>query len=242
MLAYRFDHIAIGAASMADGPPLLVGVLGGVPDSGGSADAFSFGCWQYAGGGRIEVIEPRGAEGFLHRFLAARGPGIHHVTYRVERLVEATARARACGLRIVGYDDRDPDWKTAFLHPKEAMGVVVQLAEARDRSGPRRWESPPGPALPPPVTILGLRMRARSRDRARLLWPTVLGGVAAEAGEEMVFRWPGSPMRVTVGFEPEGTAEEGPVAIEFSSERSVTVPGDLAQRLGTVFLSRPAAG
>ena len=132
MSRIHFDHIAIATHRMADAPAVLVGALGGTPTGdGGPSGAYTWGHWRFAGGGRLEILEPLGADGFLHRFLATRGPGIHHVTFRVPSLAEACERAVAHGLRIVGRDESDPAWAEAFLHPKEALGLVVQLAESR---------------------------------------------------------------------------------------------------------------
>lgn len=233
------DHIAIAAARIADALPVLVGALGGVPESGAPSRGFNWGCWRYAGGGRIEVLEPAGEAGFLHRFLAHRGPGIHHVTFRVPSLPAACRRAEAHGYKIVGYDDSRPGWAEAFLHPKQALGIVVQLAESRRVPGAARrppWQPPPGPAdPPPPVRILGLRLRARAAEPARTQWETVLlgeGSVAAEGA--LAFRWPGSPTRIVVEVAP--AAEEGPIAIEFASDCAVTLPEAPRRLLGTVFV------
>jgi methylmalonyl-CoA/ethylmalonyl-CoA epimerase len=204
------DHVAIGMPRMADAVGVLVGALGGLPDSGRSAGGvFGWGTWAFAGGGSIEVIEPLGEDGFLHRFLAARGPGIHHVTFKVPRLDAVCARARARGYDIVGYDASDPDWKEAFLHPKQALGIVVQLAEVRrDPAGAgrerMRSSAPPGlPSPPPPVAILGLRMRAHSRERADNQWGAVLEGQCHRGpGGELIYRWPPSPMRIAVAIDP----------------------------------------
>src|SRR5215813_8639430 len=114
---------------MADAPAVLVGQLGGAPAHGGSSPRYRFGQWRFEGGGRVEVLEPAGRDGFLARFLEARGAGIHHVTFRVPSLADACARARARGYDIVGRDESDPEWKEAFLHPKQALGIVVQFAE-----------------------------------------------------------------------------------------------------------------
>jgi len=166
----RFDHIALAVPRLVAAQAVLVGELGGEPTFGAVTDAFRFWHWRFEGGGRLEVLEPAGADGFLHRFLAQRGPGIHHVTFTVPNLGEACDRARAHGYSIIGYDDSDPEWKEAFLHPREALGIVVQFAQPgppSSRAGPPRWQPPPGPANPPPpVTMLGLRLRARSRERA----------------------------------------------------------------------------
>src|SRR5713226_3555188 len=132
MTPIRFDHIAIGVTRIAEVPAFLVGTLGGVARYGRSiGGAFIWTVWRFEGGGRIEILEPRGDDGFLHRFLAQRGPGIHHVTFRVPSLRAACERAEARGSSVVGYDDSDPSWMEAFLHPREALGIVVQFAEER---------------------------------------------------------------------------------------------------------------
>lgn len=237
--AILFDHIAIAVWRMADAPPVLVGALGGVPVFGSSEKGFNFGHWRFAGGARIEIIEPAGANGFLHRFLAQRGPGIHHVTFKVPDIREACARAEAHGYDIVGLDDSEPHWKTAFLHPRQALGIVIQLAQASGPD-PRAWQPPPGPpGPPPPVRLLGLRTRAQSRERAERQWRTVLGGEVIAGGREpLVFHWPGSPGWIAVEIEP--TADEGPLAIEFASDRPVSLPDGPVPGLGTVFVKAPS--
>jgi methylmalonyl-CoA/ethylmalonyl-CoA epimerase len=236
----RFDHIALALPRIADAPGVLVGVLGGVPDGGAPAGAFSFGCWRFAGGGRIEVIEPRGEDGFLHRFLTRHGPGVHHVTFKVPDLVEACARSRAEGYDVVGFDDSNPYWQEAFLHPRQAMGIVVQLAQSPAPEPPRHWMPPPAPPNPPPpVRILGLRLRARSSDAARRQWGDVLRGqpVAPGLGDDvgrLRFRWPGSPMHVVVEIDP--AAPEGPVCIEFHAGRRLALPAGRHPDLGVAFV------
>src|SRR5947209_10808964 len=74
----RFDHIALALPRMADATPFLVGVLGGSPAFGADSGVYRFGQWRFANRARLEVLEPIGRDGFLHRFLAARGPGLHH--------------------------------------------------------------------------------------------------------------------------------------------------------------------
>jgi hypothetical protein len=235
MSAIRFDHLAIALPRMADAPAVLVGELGGTPAGGGANRTFTFGQWRFAGGGRIEIIEPTTADGFLSRFLARHGPGIHHVTFTVPNLREVCDRAGRHGYAIVGYDDSGPDWKEAFLHPREAQGIVVQLAEAHgpDGAGAARWPAPPEPAdSPPAVTLVGLRMRARSRERARAQWELVLGGTQVEAPDgRLVYRWP-SPMRIAVEVDP--LAAEGPVAIEVATTRTMAFADERHPLLGAV--------
>jgi methylmalonyl-CoA/ethylmalonyl-CoA epimerase len=247
MSSIAFDHIALGMPRIVEAVPFLVGVLGGLPHSGmQGGPEFRFGTWRYDGGGKIEVIEPVGVDGFVHRFLAARGPGIHHVTFKVPDLDEACERARTRGYDIVGYDDSYDDWKTAFLHPKQALGIVVQFAQTSGGTEPSGWEPPAtfrNP--PPPVSVVGLRMRVSAADRAHEQWEGILQGECA-AGDErrldmdldgrkpsIVFRWPDSPMALTIDIDP--SAGEGPIAIELASSRSLALPAGPVRELGTTF-------
>lgn len=241
MSTVRFDHIALAVARMADTTSFLVGELGGVPAHGAAVGPYHFGQWRFDGGGRLEILEPLGEDGFLHRFLARNGPGIHHVTFTVPSLHEACDRARAHGYTIVGFDDSNLYWKEAFLHPKEALGIVVQLAEAPPRmEGRLAWAPPPGPPNPPPpVRIVGLRLRARSAERARTQWESVLQGAARPgSGGTLIYGWPDSPLDITVEIDPAG--EEGPIAIELAGARAVTLPNGPHPVLGALFRRSPA--
>ena len=228
-----FDHIAFALPRIADAVPCLVGVLGGVAHSGAQGGPeFRFGTWRYANGGKLEVIEPVGANGFVHRFLASRGPGLHHVTFKVPSLDEACERARARGYDIVGYDDSEDDWKTAFLHPKQALGIVVQFAETTGNDV-IPWTPPVTIASPPPpVSVIGLRMRVSDPERARVQWEEILHGRCG-AATPLVYRWPGSPMVLRIDVDP--SASEGPVAVELATTRPLGLPAGPVPVLETTF-------
>jgi catechol 2,3-dioxygenase-like lactoylglutathione lyase family enzyme len=183
------------------------------------------------------VLEPRGDDGFLHRFLATRGPGIHHVTFKVPSLDDTRERASALGYGVVGYDASVPRWKEAFLHPNDALGIVVQLVES-DVEPPRgHWRKPPPMPTdsPPPVRVLGLRLRAHAPERARRQWSTLLGGDASVEDGVHVFRWANSPLRIAVDIDP--TGEERPTSIEIvPAARPVSGLGVPASGLGAVFV------
>jgi methylmalonyl-CoA/ethylmalonyl-CoA epimerase len=220
------DHVAVGVQRLERVLPLVVGKLGGRPGRGGPSPGFDWHTWVFRGGGQLEIITPTGPpDGFLHRFLAARGPGVHHVTFYVPDLREACDRAEAQGYPVVGYDDSRPGWQEAFLHPKGSLGIVVQLA----RTSPEHeaegygWEAPgAGVPAPEPVRFVGLRMRAPDEASARRLFEATLFGAARARDGEIEFRWPDSPLRVVVDIKP-GLAP-GPVALEMRSERD---SGDL---------------
>ena len=222
---------------MSQAAPFLAGELGGVPDVGSPSGVFRWGTYAYEGGGSIEVLEPLGPSGFLHRFLAERGPGIHHVTFKVPSLDAASARAEAAGYDVIGRGTSDPEWREAFLHPKQALGIVVQLAQPGPSDGlPSPSTPPPGvAAAPSPATVLGIRMRCQSRERAITQWSGVLQGeMADDPRDGLVFRWPGSPMRLAVDIDP--VQNEGPIAIELRSARRLGLAAGPHPALGAVFV------
>jgi len=214
------DHVAFGVPSIADVSAVVCRQLGGRPHTSGPGIGFRGAQWELAGGGRVEAIEPEGpANGFLQRFLDARGPGVHHVTFKVRDIHHAAAAAAAAGYEVVGLNDSLASWKEMFLHPKQAQGVVVQLAESHPELGDDGWTS----AWPYPraevedrerPTVIGLRLRARSTDAARKQWEVLLGARVREAGALLIFDWPGSPLRISVEIFEAG--DQGPIAIEIT--------------------------
>ena len=223
-----FDHIAIAAHRIADAPDFIVGALGGRSGFGGPSPGYCWWHWDFPDAGRIEVLEPDGpASGFLHRFLKSRGPGIHHVTFRVSSLGETCARAESHGYEIVGFRASTAHWKEAFLHPKQAMGIVVQLVEVAERD-----TQEPSPGIPPPqapaerppqpVHVLGVRMVAKQRERALVQWGEVLAARVEESGDELRFHWNGSSMCVVVTLDP--SAEDHAQAIELRAAPGAVPP------------------
>ena len=79
----------------------------------------------------VELLEPWDVErnDFLARFVARHCAGPHHLTVKVPDLRAALERVRVAGFHPVNIDVSDPEWKEAFLLPREAHGTVVQLAE-----------------------------------------------------------------------------------------------------------------
>ena len=144
------DHVAIGTGTLTDGWQLFGGLLGGRWVYGGDSPGYWWGQLRFASGPKIELLTPtNGPDGaFLERFLTARGPGPHHLTFLVGDIGQTLSAVRAIGIEPVGVNLSNPAWKEAFLHPRDAHGIVVQLAE---QSGTPRLAPPaelpePGPA------------------------------------------------------------------------------------------------
>jgi methylmalonyl-CoA/ethylmalonyl-CoA epimerase len=78
----------------------------------------------------LELIAPKGNEG-LERFLAKRGPGLHHVAIEVEGIEEAIVALKAMGATMIDDTPRigARGHKVAFVHPKSFGGVLIELVE-----------------------------------------------------------------------------------------------------------------
>ncbi|MCS6965072.1 methylmalonyl-CoA epimerase [Thermoflexus sp.] len=87
-------------------------------------------------GGEIELVQPTNSESGVARFLARRGPGLHHICLEVEDLEGALERLRAAGVQLIHEAPLTGQGGTryAFIHPKSAFGVLVELYE-RPRAG-----------------------------------------------------------------------------------------------------------
>ncbi len=85
-----------------------------------------------AGGALIELLQPRGADGPVARFLDRRGEGLHHLAFVVADIGQALADARAQGRRLIDEHPRPGAGGRliAFLHPKTSHGVLVELVQA----------------------------------------------------------------------------------------------------------------
>ena len=83
------------------------------------------------GDGHVELIAPLAADSALSRFLAERGPGVHHVAYRTEDIERALRAVRGAGLELIDQQARAGirGSRVAFIHPRATGGVLTELVE-----------------------------------------------------------------------------------------------------------------
>lgn len=79
----------------------------------------------------VELIAPTSEEAAFATYLRERGPGMHHVAYRVADIHAALVSLRGQGLRLIDEEPRPGMHNTlvAFVHPKSALGVLIELVE-----------------------------------------------------------------------------------------------------------------
>jgi methylmalonyl-CoA/ethylmalonyl-CoA epimerase len=186
------DHLALGTPALSAGWELFADVLGGAWAYGGDSPGYWWGQLKFASGPKIELLTPTGGPdaAFLDRFLAARGAGPHHFNFLVSDIETALARIKAAGIDPVGVNLANPGWKEAFLHPRAAHGIVVQVAQqdGSPTSAPPRELPEPGP----PTRLDLIEHHVSDLDGAVRLFRDVLDGrlEAADAGTAEL-TWPG---------------------------------------------------
>ncbi|HEV7805063.1 MAG TPA: methylmalonyl-CoA epimerase [Solirubrobacteraceae bacterium] len=83
------------------------------------------------GENHVELLAPLGPDTPVGKFLAKRGPGMHHVAYQVTDIEAALASLRDAGLRLIDEQPRSGirGSRVAFLHPKSSGGVLTEIVQ-----------------------------------------------------------------------------------------------------------------
>jgi len=126
----RVSHVGIAVPSIDAALPFYRDVLGLEPGHPETADGATIVALAL-GDVQVELLEPRDPDGPVAKFIAKRGPGIHHVCYRVPDLDRAVERCRAAGYRLIDEVPRRgaSGRRIAFVHPKTTAGILVELTE-----------------------------------------------------------------------------------------------------------------
>ena len=131
------DHTGIAVADLEQSLAFYRDVLGmplvhreALPDQGVDAALLDI------GDGHVELIAPLGPDTGVARFLEQRGPGLHHVAYRVDDIDATLASLSAAGVRLI--DERPRAGirgsRVAFLHPAATGGVLTEIVEPANHS------------------------------------------------------------------------------------------------------------
>jgi LAO/AO transport system kinase len=127
------DHIGIAVRSLAEAVPLYERALG-LPVAGYEVipQEKTRVAMIPVGAGRIELMEATDADSPIARFLAKRGPGLHHISLRVPNLGAAVARLEQNGIKLVKHEPQTGagGHRYVFVHPSSAGGVLLELVES----------------------------------------------------------------------------------------------------------------
>ncbi|HVI95035.1 MAG TPA: methylmalonyl-CoA epimerase [Anaeromyxobacter sp.] len=136
----KIDHLGVAVRSLDDAISFYRDALG--LRLGGIEEVPSYRvrvAFFRVGDSKIELLEPTSAAGMIAEFIAAHGPGLHHVAYEVEDVAAAIRTCEARGVRMI---DRAPrpgahGARVAFVDPASSGSVVTELLE-HARPGARR--------------------------------------------------------------------------------------------------------
>ena len=126
----QIAHIGVAVESIAAALSFYRDVLGLTPGEPEQADGARIVSLPF-GQSEVELLEPEHPDSPIAKFLARRGPGIHHVCYRVPDLDQALAACAAAGYRLVDQVPRmgAGGHRIAFIHPKSTAGILIELTE-----------------------------------------------------------------------------------------------------------------
>ncbi len=130
------DHLGIAVESLEQASRLYVDVFGlgegGTEEIPGQKVKVAF---FQVGEVRIELLEPTTGDSPIRKFLKRKGPGLHHVAYRVADLSATLAELKAAGVKLIDEAPRDGahGMKIAFAHPTSTGGVLVEFCQRVER-------------------------------------------------------------------------------------------------------------
>ncbi|HVD61504.1 MAG TPA: methylmalonyl-CoA epimerase [Gemmatimonadaceae bacterium] len=128
--APKISHIGIAVRSIVEALPFYKEILGmpevELSDSDGARIA-----GVDADGTLVELLEPESQDSPIGKFLAKRGPGIHHICFAVGDLDATLARCKKAGIRLIDEEPRigAEGKRIAFLHPASTAGILVELTD-----------------------------------------------------------------------------------------------------------------
>ena len=126
------EHIGLAVNSLDTDAPFWKHVLKishkgteAVEDQGVTTDIYD------TGRGKVELLEALGENTVVGKFLKNRGPGIHHVCFEVDDIINAINELKESNIRVLSDNPTTgaEGYKVVFIHPKSTGGVLVELAE-----------------------------------------------------------------------------------------------------------------
>ena len=171
----RIDHIGVAVDDLDAAIELHVGAYGmelvhreTVAEQGVEAVLLD------VGENHVELLAPLGDDTPVARFLAKRGPGLHHVAYQVDDIDAALRTLRGQGMRMIDEQPRTGirASRVAFLHPSASGGVLTELVEPARVAGGMSPEATGKPARRGAIgfhggQVLSLRLSDEQLDTLR---------------------------------------------------------------------------
>ena len=128
LVGRRVHHVAVAVPSIEEASPLYQ-LLSGLPCS--TPETVASQGVRVAFCGLVELVEPLDPDNSIGRFLARRGPGLHHIAYESSDLRADLEDLAARGFELIDEEPRagSAGHQVAFIHPRSTGGVLVELVQ-----------------------------------------------------------------------------------------------------------------
>jgi len=124
----KLDHIGIAVKSVAEARKFWEGVMGAKfmydhdnPGAGYRLVELDL------NGLTVELLEPLGADSFLHKYLEKKGEGMHHLTFAMPDVRKTASELKESGVRVVDEVEHSPTSHECFISPRSSHGVLIQF-------------------------------------------------------------------------------------------------------------------
>lgn len=137
----RIDHVSVAVRDYNLAAEFFAKLLGSVPGASGESENKGF-FWEILSTGdlsRLELLTPSGTGSFLDSFLSNKKEGgVHHITFETPDIFKMKENLENHKIPYFGFNVENPSWKELFIHPRDAFGVLIQIAEFT----PDEWLNP----------------------------------------------------------------------------------------------------
>jgi methylmalonyl-CoA/ethylmalonyl-CoA epimerase len=127
----RIDHVSLAVKDLEKAKNFFMEILGAIPCTNAEDDNLRY-YWEMFSVGdlsRMELIKATGEGSFLDNFLESRTNGAHHITVETPNLNQFRKKLEEKGVPYFGYREASDNWKELFIHPRDAFGILIQVAE-----------------------------------------------------------------------------------------------------------------
>jgi len=131
-LSFELDHIGIAVDSLENGKAFYEALgLGPMTVEVVESEKVKTGFFELENDSRLELLEPTDPDSTIAKFLANRGPGIHHICLKVNDIRGAMKALKDKGMRLINEEPKPGahGCMVAFVHPKSTGGVLIELSQ-----------------------------------------------------------------------------------------------------------------
>jgi len=131
----RIDHVSLAVKDFRKARDFFEKIFGAVTGVGAKENALKY-FWNIFSLGdlsRLEIMEPTSDGSFLDNFVSTKKDGgVHHMTLETPDIQKFKNHLEDHGIRYFGYAEIGDIWKELFIHPRDAFGVLIQVAQMSD--------------------------------------------------------------------------------------------------------------